>query len=128
MEIQPKNPSCPKCGFPPRYLQSEEMIASNVTGRLLDAECVARHFKCPQHGVFYAPRITGNHSTILEKKMRQLFPKKVWKKLRARLEAAERKEFNEALNGKRIVGDDKLARWQGLLSRKETGDSCETET
>ena len=122
MENRSKKPSCPKCGVPPRRLHSEEMLLETATGRVIDGEAVQRTFICPQHGSFRGSRVTGHHGTIVEKKMHQLLPKRVHKTLLAKLEPEERKEFKEAFNGKRVLDNERVARWLRLVVAPYFGD------
>jgi len=75
-------------------------------------------FSCPECGhSFFQPRSVGHHGTIAEKKLKTLFPKSDWKRLRAALAMDELKIFNQSLDGKRVASDEEIGRWLKVLAK-----------
>lgn len=60
--------------------------------------------------------MTGHHSTVQETDLKRLFPKTIRAALLAKLAPDEQVVFKQALQGKRMIGDERKERWRKLLS------------
>ena len=106
-----RKPKCPKCGFQPPKMQSEVVISSS-SGEIHGTQ---RNFDgaCRTHGPFWDGSI-GHHSTLLESRLKRMFPKNTRKILLARLSADERKALKKALEGKLFAEPERIQSWQAL--------------
>jgi len=97
---------------------AEEMlvgISGDQAGKIHGSQ---RNFygQCPDHGTVLFSLPIGNHGTILEKNMRQMFPKDLRKVLLDRLSGQERKDFNEAWHGRHSPDEQTIARWRQMIA------------
>jgi hypothetical protein len=116
----PRDPVlCPKCGAESNLVRMRSEIAS--VGILNPkVNFVARNFdfSCPKCGhSFIETRRVGYHATIATKELKDRFPKKYWKQLRAALPVEERKIFRQTLSGKRMALDGEVERWLKVLEQ-----------
>ncbi|HEY1799797.1 MAG TPA: hypothetical protein VGG46_02585 [Terriglobales bacterium] len=71
--------------------------------------------ECSGCGSFLHLLKVGHHGTQAERKMKTLFPKTEWKRLRAALDDGERRLFNETLEGKRMAEAGEVKHWVDIL-------------
>ncbi|SRR6266478_7267625 len=108
---------CPNCcgKVPIGKLAAEESFvpvsdaAVVFVGRWFETECA----NCGPTMHFSA----GHHGTLTVKKMRNLFPKREWKRMRRAMSQKEAKIFRECLDGRRMPTDEQRAQWVKILEQ-----------
>ena len=106
--------ACPICSkpYPVGKSMGEEFWIKHPTGEVAG---LSRKFLiiCSEHGRFVGSE-NGNHSSISEKRLKKLFPKKIANRLKELLSPEEGKKFSRSLHGFHHPTSDDEARWRKL--------------